>query len=65
MFLFLEEAGGKGPFPYSAVSKKTMNITVSGLPHPFKKPSAYGTKQLRDILDSSDGISVHIGEGGW
>lgn len=64
LFLFLEEAGGKEAFPYTAVFKKNKNIRVSGLPHPFKKPSAHGAKQLREILDHRDRIIVHIDEGG-
>ena len=65
VFLFSVEAGGKGPFPYKAVSKGTKNITVSGLPHPFKRPYSLGAKQLRDILNRSDDITVHIDEGKW
>ena len=65
MFLFLAEAGGKGAFPYKAVTKGSKNITVSGLPHPFKRPSAHGAKQLQQILDQSEAMTVKINEGVW
>ena len=65
VFLSLVEAGGKGPFPYKAVTKGTQNITVSGLPFPIKRPYAHGAKQLQVILDRSDDITVHVGEGKW
>lgn len=46
--------GGAGPWSYN------LDVTVEGLPDgiPFKKPSCYGVKKLRAILDNEGQLTI-------
>ena len=48
--------GKSRPFSYKAFEEG--KIKVLGLPFPLKRPAAYGSAALRQILDAADTISV-------